>query len=309
MEGKNLIVVGVDIGYGFVKTANYVFSNGVKELGQTEPSLIENSLFFEGKYYKVGEGRLNITDSKLNDENARLLTMVAIAKELRNKGRTNAEIVLAVGLPFTNFGNEKYDVINYYNRCPEINFEYEGVLYNVILRKTLSFPQCYAAIAPRLANMLDSDYIVVDVGSKTTDVVMVKKGHPIESKSVTIETAMIKWLRYIQSQLQIQCSKDIPEEEIQKVLLNEKHLLPSEFVSIIKETMESLLEDFELELQERGYNLDFSNVVFVGGGAVIAKTFLKSHKDNYMFDCDLKANAKGYEYLANVMLEKAGGRL
>ncbi len=32
------------------------------------------------------------------------------------------------------------------------------------------FPQCYSAVAPRLGNM-EGSYLVVDIGSKTTDVV------------------------------------------------------------------------------------------------------------------------------------------
>jgi uncharacterized hydantoinase/oxoprolinase family protein len=39
------------------------------------------------------------------------------------------------------------------------------------------------------------DYLIVDIGSKTTDVVYLKKGLPVESKSITIEKAMVKWMR------------------------------------------------------------------------------------------------------------------
>lgn len=45
---------------------------------------------------------------------ARLLTMVAIAKELSAVGIRKAEIVLAVGLPFSDYGREKKDLIKYY---------------------------------------------------------------------------------------------------------------------------------------------------------------------------------------------------
>ena len=70
---------------------------------------------FERKYYKVTEGRAAITEDKVSDENARLLTMVAIAKELSAVGVTKAEVILAVGLPFSDFGREKKraDIIIY----------------------------------------------------------------------------------------------------------------------------------------------------------------------------------------------------
>ena len=43
---------------------------------------------------------------------------------------------------------------------------------------------------------MKGDYLVVDIGSKTTDVVYVQKGLPIESKSITIEKAIVKCRKY-----------------------------------------------------------------------------------------------------------------
>jgi len=134
----------------------------------------------------------------------------------------------------------------------------------------------------------------------------VHEGRPIESKSITVELAMVKFIRKIQAQLQVQYSKDIPEDEILKVLLNEKSLIPSDYVVLIRKTMQRLMEEFELELQERGYNLEYLKVIFVGGGALIARNFAKDIKNNYFYDIDLKANAKGYEYLVSKMLERGG---
>lgn len=73
---------------------------------------------------------------------------------------------------------------------------------------------------------MKADYLVIDIGSKTTDVVYVKNGYPIESKSITIEKAMIKWIKQIQSSLQIQLGKDIPEDQIIKIILNHDNTLP-----------------------------------------------------------------------------------
>ena len=63
-------------------------------------TLQENSLFHDGEYFKVGEGRSAITEDKISDDSARLRTMTGIAMELRKEGLYKAEVVLAVGLPF-----------------------------------------------------------------------------------------------------------------------------------------------------------------------------------------------------------------
>ena len=104
---NGMYVIGFDNGYQFGKTAQFLFDNGVYPMGVIEPTIKEHSLKYNRKYYKVGEGRAAITEDKVSDENARLLTMVAIAKELRTVSVQKAEVVLAVGLPFSDYGREK----------------------------------------------------------------------------------------------------------------------------------------------------------------------------------------------------------
>ncbi len=292
------------IGYQFGKTAQALFDNGVHAMGKVEPSVKDHSLKYERKYYKVGEGRAAITEDKISDENARLLTMVAIAKELSFREIKKSDIILAVGLPFSDYGREKKRVLEYYNQKPELKFEFEGIRYEVNIRWTFVFPQCYAAIAPRLGNM-KGDYLIVDIGSKTTDVVYLEKGIPVERKSITIERAMVKWLRQIQAKLQVQYGKHIPESEILKVLLKQEHFLPRAHANLIRETIRSQICELELELKEREYDLDYMNVIYVGGGAAAVKNFSKG-RPNVAYDCDIHANAKGYEYLTRQILKKQG---
>ena len=295
-------IIGFDNGYQFGKTANFMFDNGVFPLGKVEPSIKEHSLKFERKYFKVAEGRAAITEDKVSDENARLLTMVAIAQELSAVGVTKAEVILAVGLPFSDYGREKKGLIQYYEQKPVLKYEFEGVKYDITISKVFVFPQCYSAIAQRLSNM-KKDYLIVDIGSKTTDVIYIRNGLPVESKSITIERAMVKWIRQIQGSLQIQYGKNIPENEILKVILKQSSSLPRSFINHIRSGIAEQIEALILELEEREFDLTYTNVIYVGGGAVAVKNFTE-HKDNIAYDCDILANAKGYEFLAEQMLRK-----
>ena len=297
-------IIGFDNGYQFGKTANFMFDNGVFPLGKVEPSIREHSLKFERKYYKVAEGRAAITEDKVSDENARLLTMVAIAQELSAVGVTKAEVILAVGLPFSDFGREKKGLVQYYEQKPVLKYEFEGVKYDITISKVFVFPQCYSAIAQRLCNM-KKDYLIVDIGSKTTDVIYIRNGLPVESKSITIERAMVKWIRQIQGSLQIQYGKNIPENEILKVILKQSSSLPKAYIHHIRNGIAEHIDALVLELEEREYDLNYTNVIYVGGGAVAEKNFTE-HKDNVAYDCDNLANAKGYEFLAEQMLRKQG---
>ena len=65
-------VIGFDDGYQLGKTANFIFDNGVHLLGSAEPTLKENSLFYDGEFFKIGEGREALTEDKFSDDTARL---------------------------------------------------------------------------------------------------------------------------------------------------------------------------------------------------------------------------------------------
>ena len=303
-EGR--CIIGYDDGYQLGKTANFIFDNGVHRLGIVEPTLQENSLFHDGEYFKVGEGRSAITEDKISDDSARLRTMAGIAMELRKEGLYKAEVVLAVGLPFSNYGRDKLKLIDYYEQQNMLEFSYEGEDYTVTIVKVIVCPQCYSAIALRLGNMKD-DYLIVDIGSKTTDVVYVRNGLPIESRSITIEKAMVKWIKEIQRDMKVQTGKDIPEHEIMKVMLKETGNFPIVYAELIHGMMREKIHSLELELSERGYSLDYINIIYVGGGAVMARDHAGKYRSHTAYDCDLCANAKGYEFLANQMTGKKVG--
>ncbi len=299
-------IIGFDDGYQFGKTANFVFDNGVHMLGSAEPTLKENSLFYDGEYFKVGEGRSAITEDKISDDTARLRTMARIAMELRRKGLRKAEIVLVVGLPFSNYGRDKLKMTDYYNRQSALDFSYEEEDYSVTVTKVVVCPQCYSAITSRLGNM-KGDYLVVDIGSKTTDVVYVQNGFPVESKSITIEKAMVKWMKEIQRDMKVQTGKDISEHEVMKILLKEESHLPIVYAELINGMIWEKICSLELELAERGYDMDYTNIIYVGGGALMARDHAGRYRSHTAYDCDLCANAKGYEFLAGQMMGKKVG--
>lgn len=296
-------IIGFDDGYQLGKTSNFVFDNGVHRLGSVEPTLKENSLFYDGEYFKVGEGRAALTEDKISDDTAMLRTMAAVAMELRKAGIHKAEIVLAVGLPFSNYGRDKLKLIDYYNRKNRLDFSYEGEDYSVDIAKVIVCPQCYSAIASRLGNM-KGDYLIVDIGSKTTDVVYVQNGLPVESKSITIEKAMVKWIKEIQREMKVQTGKDIPEHEVMKIALKEDSNLPAAYAELIRGMLREKIHSLELELVERGYSLDYINIIYVGGGALMARDYAGKYRGYTAYDCDLCANAKGYEFLASQIERK-----
>lgn len=131
---KNTIVIGIDHGWSQMKTAGSVFTSGVREI-TTEPALFDNVVQYQGKYYKVGGNRLEVKDDKVSDDSFYILTLAAVAKELELRGKRNAHVLLAVGLPIGRFGAEKQGFIDYLRRERDVSFRFEKKQYRIAVER------------------------------------------------------------------------------------------------------------------------------------------------------------------------------
>ncbi len=74
MEEKRIYYVGIDHGNHLMKTSNHVFENGV-ERQAVKPTFQANTLVYDGAFYKIGEKRNSVKDSKLADDDYYLLNL------------------------------------------------------------------------------------------------------------------------------------------------------------------------------------------------------------------------------------------
>ena len=98
--------------------------------------------------------------------------------------------------------------------------------------------------------------------------------------------------------MKVQTGKDIPEHEVMKIVLKGGSNLPGAYAELIRGMLREKMYSLELELAERGYSMDYINIIYVGGGALIARDHAGKYRSHTAYDCDLCANAKGYEFLA-----------
>ena len=104
IKEKNVLIVSIDHGFCSIKGPHFVMENGVTRI-PTEPAFKENTIFYKGNYYKVGEGRLAMKDEKTEDDDYFILTLVAIAEELKRNGlHHHNNVVIAAGTPFGRIG-------------------------------------------------------------------------------------------------------------------------------------------------------------------------------------------------------------
>lgn len=97
---NNIKIIGIDHGYGNIKTANTVTQTGIVG-STTRPTFGSNILRYDGMYYSCGDGHKAFVPDKVSDSDYYLLTLMGVAKELRRVGLTEADVYLAAGLPLT----------------------------------------------------------------------------------------------------------------------------------------------------------------------------------------------------------------
>lgn len=89
-----------------------------------------------------GTGRQPIQRDKTESDNYYLLTLTAVAKELKRRGeKPENAVTIAAGLPLASFGREKKRFREYLLRSPQlVCFRYEGQPYRVTIQDVKLFP-------------------------------------------------------------------------------------------------------------------------------------------------------------------------
>ena len=92
-------------------------------------------------------------------------------------------------------------------------------------------------------------------------------------------------------------TRDAFGKHIQEIMRTGKHeKLPQKYLTIVEECLSAYVDKVYNILLEHGYNLEVTEIVFVGGGANVVKRFGNYDGNNIQYIEDVKANAKGYEY-------------
>ena len=129
------IIIGIDHGYYAIKTAHCSFPAGLTSYGEHEPYTRQGLLEFGGCFFVCGTGRQPIQRDKTANDNYYLLTLAAIAKEIRQRGLPpECSVRIAAGLPLTSFGRDKPRFRDYLLRSKQpVNFRFEGVEYSITI--------------------------------------------------------------------------------------------------------------------------------------------------------------------------------
>ena len=300
---RNVEIIAIDHGWSHIKTRSTVFVSGVEE--NVSPTFFDNVLEYNGKFYNIGGKRIEVKNTKVDNNDFYLLTLAAIAKELKNRNLTDANVYLAVGLPLTRFGEEKQAFIDYLKKDKEVTFKYAEKEYHITIEKVSVFPQCYAAVADMIPTFARKA-VVIDIGSWTVDIMPVVNKQPDDQRCSSLPKGIITCMREMNRACVRRFNYELDESDIEQYIrYNQIDGIPKDVVVLMDNFLAKYAEMIIRSLKEMEINIQTTPIYFVGGGAVVMKNYGGLNMQNVYYKQDVKSNAKGFEILAKAAM---GGR-
>lgn len=302
------MVIGIDNGYGYIKTAHTICLNGVdKLLGKT--ALSDNVLEVGGAYYAIGERRMPYLSDKTATQDHYLGTLAAIARELKVRGQTHVNAVLTQGLPYQFFDAQREAFRDYMLQNKELIYLFEGQEYTVKFQEAIVYPQCLPVICQVPGS---GKKVGIDIGSGTVDVVVYLRNKLQRTESFTLTgVGTIHCVEEIKKAFIEKHGMDIQEWAIQEFMVTgDCQALRQEDKEFLGKAISRYVQkDVMGELEGRGMGPRFMQLVFCGGGATLVRRYghMDCEGDKVTFIENIHANAQGYEKLTKEMLKRKKG--
>lgn len=299
------IIIGIDHGYYAIKGSHVCFPTGL-EAYDYEPYTMQNVLQYQNSYYVCGTGRQTLLKDKTANDNYYLLTMAAIAQEIRyRKAEKKTGVVLAAGLPLASFGREKQPFREYLFRKEQpLCFRYENESYEIQIEDVKLFPQGYSALAlhPEFING-EPSVLLIDIGGWTVDLMRLDNAVPNAGTCRSLELGVIRCIDEIMEQVRRKTGLSVTDVQIERVLGGSSCSMEPEAKEIIQRHGRLYTERILSSVMEAGFDLRAIPSVFMGGGAAIVKRHVTPQDGlcRQIFLTDVHANASGYERIVGQM--------
>ena len=299
------MIIGIDHGYYAIKTRHCSFPAGLTCYGSHEPYTRQSVLEVDGQFYVCGTGRQPVRCDKTENDTYYLLTLAALAQEIKMRGAPNeSSVKIAAGLPLTSFGRDKPKFRQYLLRSQPVLFRFEGTEYKIAVEDVALFPQGYAALLTDPDLLLDEpSLLLMDIGGWTVDLMRLDNRIPNAATCRSLELGVIRCLNEISEQLRRTLGLSLTNTQIESVMRGAATSLPSEAKELIQRETEQYISRLLSAIQECGMDYRAMPMVVLGGGASI----LARHVSPRAGLCGLftleddKRNAQGFQRLCERM--------
>lgn len=299
---NNPIIIGIDHGYGNIKTAHCCFPTGVI-ISDKEPTFKSNLLVYNGSYYTVGEGHKEFISDKMTDGDYYILTLAAIARELNIRKQTSARVHLAAGLPLTWVSEQKDSFKAYLLQNEMADFIFRGVSYHVEFAGADIFPQGFSAVADRLRGFKGIN-MLCDIGNGTMNVMYINERRPLSQKCFTEKYGTNQCMIAVRENLMRQFGASVDDTILERVIRFGTADISERYLTAIQNTARDYTAGIFRRLREHEYDPELMRLYVVGGGSCMVKNFGEYDASRVMINDDICATAKGYELLSAQKMQK-----
>ena len=290
------VVIGVDHGYGNIKTANTCFPTGVT-VWDTEPTFKNDLLLYEGRCYTIGSGHKEYTADKIGDDDFYLLTLAAVARELSRQNMNTAQVFLGAGLPLTWLGEQKERFKAYLLKNEIVDFSFRSKSFRVGFAGAEIFPQGFSAVANQLRSFRGAN-MLCDIGNGTMNIMYIVNGRPDIDKCYTEKYGTYQCTLAAREMLLRKLNKTVDESIIESVLRHGTADVAESVLSVIRDTARHYVGEIMRRLREHGYDPELMRLYIMGGGSCLVKNFGEYNSERVTINGDICATAKGYELMA-----------
>ena len=252
------IIIGIDHGYYAIKTAHCSFPAGLTSYGEHEPYTRQGLLEFGGCFFVCGSGRQPIQRDKTANDNYYLLTLAAIAKEIRQRGLPpECSVRIAAGLPLTSFGRDKPRFKEYLLRSNQpVNYKFEGVEYSITVEEVAIFPQGYAALMTEVGLLQDEpSMLLMDLGGWTVDLMRIDNAIPAADTAHSLELGMIRCVDDIREQVRRETGLSLTDAQIENMLAGQPCTVSDKVKDIVNQQGRRYTEHLLSATVEAGFDL------------------------------------------------------
>ncbi|MBE6984132.1 MAG: ParM/StbA family protein [Ruminococcaceae bacterium] len=303
---NDMYVIGIDHGYGNMKTANCCFPTGVLK-SDKEPIFINDLLVWNGRYYSIGAGHKEFTADKFEDEDYCVLTLAAIARELKRERIAEAKVFIAAGLPLTWVSEQKESFKKYLLQNKEVTYIFRNVEYRLQIVGAEIFPQGFAAVAEKLGTFTGVN-LLCDIGNGTMNLLKITNRVPDTQHMFTEKYGVHQCTILIREQMMRLHHATLDDAIITEILKKGTADIDKAYLETVVKTAKSYTAGIFQRLREHEYNPKLMKLYVVGGGGCLIRNFGEYDSSRVVINDDICATAKGYEYMAMLTLNrKAGG--
>ena len=291
----DVIIIGIDSGYGNMKTANCCFPASVSAYDK-EPVFKENLLVFERKFYLIGEGHKEFLADKTRDLDYYVLALAAIARELNIRKMTCGKIKIAAGLPLTWVSGQRDEFRDYLMQNKAVDFSFRNVSYHVEIVGVDVFPQGFAAVADRLSDFRGVN-MICDIGNGTMNIMFINDKKPVSGNMFTEKYGTHQCLLAVRENVMCAHHTTVDEAIINRVFRFGTADIKEDYLKTITDTATDYVEGIFQRLREHEYNPELMRLYVLGGGSCLIRNFGVYDASRVTINDDICATAKGYEYL------------